>query len=180
MGTKAIEAVADLQTVHTVVLAANWHLYINGTRFYQQYDKPWKIKSTDGEEDSNADVFTRKIRETIDLLVAAGKTVIVMKQTPEIDLDPTRCLIDRPLSITRKERKCEVAEAAVRSYLDEYEGIFDAAIVLSTQVKILDPLPALCSGGACKVMDGAFPIYRDTLHLSSHGSKYMAGRLALF
>lgn len=178
MSSDAIKQVSGMPSVHTVILAANWHLYINGTRFYERYDKKWEIRA--GEKAAaNSEVFATQIKKTIELLSLAGKNVIVMKQTPEINLDPASCLMRRPFSIAKKESRCEVLAAEVRSYLKEYENIFDKEVPQNNRVKILDPFSSLCSDTNCSVMDSGYPIYRDNLHLSRYGSTYFANRLNL-
>ena len=167
-----------MPNIHTVILASNWHLYINGTRFHQRYDRKWEIRAAN-KDAANSEVFTTQIRKTIDLLLSAGKNIIVLKQTPEINVDPASCLMRRPFSITKKENRCEVSAAEVRSYLNEYENIFDKAVPQNNRVKILDPFSSLCSDTNCSVMDSGYPIYRDDLHLSRYGSTYFANRLNL-
>ncbi|WP_295458361.1 acyltransferase family protein [uncultured Thiodictyon sp.] len=179
MGSNAIRVVAGRPDVRTVVLAANWHLYINGNRFSRRYDRAWEIRSKVPGDDSNVMVFSGKIRETIAFLVSAGKKVIIMKQTPEMEIDPVNCIITRPLVFHKVEKKCEVPAALVMSYLNEYESIFDAAIVGDASVSVLDPYPIFCTATSCPIMDGDYPLYRDDLHLSLHGSRYLASRLKL-
>jgi hypothetical protein len=120
------------------------------------------------------------MRATIDLLSASGKKVIVMKQTPEIDLNPVSCLVSRPLALHTAKARCDVPVDRVRSYLAEYEPVFDATVRPRPGLVVVDPVPVLCAGDSCRVMDGVLPVYRDDLHLSLHGSEYMASRIAAF
>lgn len=174
--SNALKQVAGMPSIKTVILAANWHLYIKGTRFRHRYDRLWEIRAGDREQ-LNADVFKQQIKKTIDLLVSSGKNVIVMKQTPEINIDPASCLMTRPLVITKKDKKCEVLADSVKAYLGEYEIVFDKAIPQDNRVKVIDPFRVLCSDVDCLVMDGVYPIYRDDLHLSRYGSTYVFDRL---
>lgn len=176
--TIAIKQIINTPSIHTVILAANWHFYINGTRFNQRYDKKWEIRS--GNRDAiNSEVFSTQIKKTIDLLVSAGKNIIIVKQTPEINIDPASCLIRRPISITKKNSPCQVSADQVRSYLNEYEVVFDKVVFPTKHVKIIDPIDSLCADNYCSVMDNGNPIYRDDLHLSRYGSTYLANRIYL-
>ncbi|ACK52753.1 acyltransferase 3 [Methylocella silvestris BL2] len=180
MSSNAIREVAAIPSVRTIILAANWHLYINGARFHQHNERPWEIKAKDAEGKTNDQVFFEKMKLTIEFIGKSGKKLIVMKQTPEINIDPATCVATRPLAIHKKEKKCAVSAKMVKSYLSEYESVFDLALSNNADVAVLDPYSSICSEETCIVMDGAYPIYRDDLHLSLYGSKYMASRLKLF
>ena len=180
MSSDAIKHVANLSNIHTVILAANWHLYINGTRFHQTYDRLWAIGIIGENERHNAFVFSTQIKKTVDFLNESGKRIIIMKQIPELNFNPVRCLASRPFASGKSVEKCEVPSELVRSYAAEYESIFDPIFRNDPRVHVLDPLAVICPDKACKVLDGEYPIYRDELHLSPHGSKYLASRLKLF
>ncbi|HEV2523913.1 MAG TPA: acyltransferase family protein [Gammaproteobacteria bacterium] len=181
MNSNAIKAVAAMPNVHTIILAANWHLYINGTRFHWHYDRPWEIKDMDAEEKINTQVFSEKMKATIAFLSKSGKKIIIMKQTPEINFNPQACLAKRPFAMNKKEKGCGgIPVGAIKSYLAEYEAVFDSVVLNDSRVSVLDPYPVMCPGVYCAVMDGIYPLYRDDLHLSLYGSKYLASRLKLF
>jgi peptidoglycan/LPS O-acetylase OafA/YrhL len=176
--TIALKEVAANPGIHTVILAGNWHFYINGTRLHQQYDDPWELRLPNSTLDDNAQVFIRQMRETIRFLADHGKHVVVMKQSPEIDVDPKACLVKRPLTFQRRNSRCDLTSAEAKAYLSEYEPTFDEA-TRGADAQIVDPFPILCPGERCLIMDGLRPVYRDALHLSLYGSSYLASRLHL-
>ena len=180
MSSNALKEVAATPEIHTVILAANWHLYIKGTRFDTASNKVWEIKPTDAEEISYDQFFSRKIKETIDFMAKSGKRIILIKQIPEINIDPATCLTSRPFAIHKKDNICKVPKAAVKSYLDEYEAVLNTVIIPDSRVSIFDPFPIFCPDEYCMVMDGIFPLYRDDAHLSLYGSGYMARHLKMF
>lgn len=176
LNSNALKEIAKMKSIHTVILAAKWHLYINGNQIFAR--NPLELRATDESTKSNAETFKKQIKKTLDLLASSGKKIIVMKQMPELPIKPGNCVVkNRPLRITKKEQKCTVPLELLRSHLSEYEKIFDLAIIQNNRIKVVDPLPALCSGTGCPIMDGAYPLYRDCVHLSLHGSRYMARRL---
>ncbi|MFS8068391.1 MAG: acyltransferase family protein [Byssovorax sp.] len=179
--SNALKEMAALPSVRTVILSANWHLYIKGTRFRKRrYERLWKIGVSGSPARGSESVFLEKMVETIDLLAKAGKTIIVLKQPPELGINPAACVLTRPFAFRVREGNCEQDSEPIRRYLAEYAGPFDAVTEADPRVRVLDPYPTLCSGARCVVMDGAFPLYRDDVHLSLHGSEYVAARLNLF
>lgn len=176
MSSNAVKQIASIKSVKTVILATNWHLYFIGNRFQKRYDKQWEIRAG-GKAELNSGVFERQIKQTIDLLISSGKNVIVIKQTPELSIDPASCLTSRLAIIAKNHKNCEQPARPVKSYLAEYEIYFDKAIPQHKKVKVIDPLPVLCSDTKCLVMDGAYPIFRDDIHLSRYGSFFVFARL---
>jgi peptidoglycan/LPS O-acetylase OafA/YrhL len=176
----ALKEIANLPSVHTVILAANWHLYINGSRFAAHYGTfpPWEIRfiGKPGAED-NINVFEGQLRKTIELLERYSKNVIVVKQVPELDYEVMHCLAVRPIRIWGKEARCETPSAEVKVYLKEYETYFDRVLVDEVGVTVWDPYPYFCDDRRCvSVVDGK-PLYRDDTHLSKLGSEYFARKI---
>jgi peptidoglycan/LPS O-acetylase OafA/YrhL len=176
----AIKEIANLSSVRTVILAANWHLYINGSRFAERYKTlpPWEIRII-GEptEEDNVSVFDRQLRRTIEFLELHSKNVIVIRQIPELNYDVSRCLVLRPIEITMKETQCEPASGGVKAYLEEYLKYFDRVLADEPGVTVWDPYPYFCDDRKCISITNGKPLYRDEAHLSKMGSEYFATRV---
>ncbi len=178
---QAIREVAGMPAIRTVILSANWHLYIKGTRFRKRsYERRWNIRAKGAPGRDNESVFLEKIVDTIDLLAKAGKKVVVLKQPPELSINPAACVLNRPFTFRRGNPRCHQESEPVRRYLAEYEGPFDSVTETDARVRVLDPYPIICPGATCVLMDDLRPLYRDDVHLSLHGSRYVAARLKLF
>ena len=176
----AIKEIASLSNVRTVILAANWHLYINGSRFAEHYRTlpPWEIRIIGKPmEENNVNVFNGQLKKTIELLELHSKNVIVVKQIPELNYEVSRCLVLRPIEITTKETRCETASGEVKAYLDEYSIYFDRVLVDEPGVAVWDPYPYFCDDRKCISITDGRPLYRDEVHLSKLGSEYFARRV---
>jgi peptidoglycan/LPS O-acetylase OafA/YrhL len=173
----ALRAVADTPSIKTVILAANWSLYVTGARLF--HPEPWEIKPQQGGG-SNVETSRAQLGAAIDLLTKAGKTIVLLKQTPELDFDPATCATGGPRLATARPPKCEMRSDEAKAFLRSYERVFDAFVAQRSHVKVVDPVPALCPADKCILFDGDLPIYRDDLHLSRHGSEFMAEHLDLF
>jgi peptidoglycan/LPS O-acetylase OafA/YrhL len=176
----AIKEIANLPSVRTVILAGNWHLYINGSRFAEHYRTlpPWEIRIIGKPmEEDNVNVFDGQLKRTIEFLELHSKSVIVIKQIPELNYEMSRCLVLRPIEITTKDTRCESASGEVKAYLDEYSKYFDRVLADERGVTVWDPYPYFCDDRKCiSILDGK-PLYRDQVHLSKLGSEYFARRV---
>jgi peptidoglycan/LPS O-acetylase OafA/YrhL len=176
----AIKEIANLSSVRTVILAGNWHLYINGSRFAEHYrtDPPWEIRIIGKPtEDDNVNVFTGQLKRTIEFLELHSKNVIVVRQIPELNYELSPCLVLRPVEITRKETRCETASGEEKAYLEEYLKHFDRAVADEPGVTVWDPYPYFCDDRKCISIINGKPLYRDEAHLSKRGSEYFAARV---
>jgi peptidoglycan/LPS O-acetylase OafA/YrhL len=180
ISSDAIKEIANLSSVRTVILAGNWHLYINGSRFAEHYRTlpPWEIRII-GEpmEEDNANVFNGQLKKTIEFLELHSKRVIVIRQIPELNFEVSRCLVLRPIEISRKETRCETASGEVKAYLEEYLKYFDRVLADEPGVTVWDPYPYFCDDRKCISITDGKPLYRDEVHLSKLGSEYFARRV---
>jgi peptidoglycan/LPS O-acetylase OafA/YrhL len=176
----AIKEIANLSSVRTVILAGNWHLYINGWRFAEHYRTlpPWEIRII-GEptEEDNVKVFNRQLRKTIEFLELHSKNVIVVRQIPELNYEVLRCLALRPIEITKIETRCETDSREVKAYLEEYSKYLDRVLANEPDVTDWDPYPYFCDDRKCISITDGKPLYRDEAHLSKLGSEYFASRV---
>jgi len=176
----AIKEIASRSSVRTVILAGNWHLYINGSRFAEHYKTlpPWEIRIIGKPtEEDNVNVFIAQLKKTIEFLNLHSKNVIAVRQIPELNYEVSRCLVLRPIEITPKETRCEIASGEVKAYLDEYAQYFDRVLADEPGVTVWDPYPYFCDDRKCISITDGKPLYRDEVHLSKLGSEYFARRV---
>lgn len=171
-----LKTIAEQSNVHTVILAANWHLYLIGTRFINS-DK-CEIRSLSNPAlQGNLEVFQAQMKETISLLKQHGKNIIVIKQIPELNFSPAGCIVKRPIVITKLQPQCTLPATVALSYLNEYESKFDELFSSIEGVTIWDPKKYLCDEKFCYVLNGKDSLYRDHIHLSLSGSEFFAKNL---
>jgi hypothetical protein len=176
--SRAIREIAALSDVHTVLLAADWHLYITGSRLNGDFNASWKIRqlSSENSEKSNAEIFNAQLRKTMDFLINSGKHVIIIKQTPAFDFNPITCLLQRPINFSKKT--CTMSSIDEKRYLHEYEIVLENILIAYPNVNVLDPFAIFFPNDKCILSKDNIPLFRDgTPHLSHFGSRYVAGEL---
>ena len=180
---KALALVLADKDIRTVILAANWHPYAEGTRFsaYQNRQaSKLKLRADDyGADADNATVFVAALSRTVALLESGGKKVVFVKQAPELAIRFETC-IDKlraaPAGVW-DDRDCAVARSKVDRYVGEYTGLVDQALSGKPRVIVLDPLDVLCDQAFCRAVVHAELMYRDDVHLSVAGSRHVAEKL---
>jgi peptidoglycan/LPS O-acetylase OafA/YrhL len=179
--SRSLRAVAADPAIRTVYLAGNWHLYVVGTRFHRhhRFSPPWRIAPLGAVRDTSTDgaaVLVDRLGATIGLLEAAGKHVVVLRQIPELSFEPRHCAVPRPASFSALDpRACEGVprEEALR-YLSGYAPAMDAVLRAHPGVEAWDPAEVLCDTPRCRYVEEGLTLYQDDLHLSRHGSAWVA------
>lgn len=170
----AILAVAEDPEVHTVVLAGLWHgpLINPAVEHYQGADDGAAI--TDGRE-----LLRVGLSNAIETLVAHGKRVIVLGDSPSWSFDPARLSIIEAIparrylaaisgGIPRRDAltipEDEIGEPVVRSVSE--------AFAASGRVTYLDLYPYFCgTDAACAYQEGDALLFVDHGHLSPRGAE---------
>jgi len=167
--------------IRTVVLAANWHAYAPGTRFsvYQSRQARKLVLASEryGSLSGNEALFAAGLASTLDLLERAGKSVVFLMQTPELDIRFESCLQKLRAESAWDDRMCAVSRRRVDQYVGEYAGLVHTALAGRRRVTVLDPLQVLCDGDFCRAVRGGELMYRDDVHLGVEGSKQLMRKL---
>lgn len=175
--SEVLHYISSQTDIHTVILAANWHLYLLGTRFKDSatINSPLILgtgvpPSTQG----NIDVFDQQMKATIALLKQANKRIVVIKQIPELDCMRSLRIGKNPFRISDKATECRGDAREVDKYLAEYGRHFDSLFAEIGGVTVVDPKPYFCDTQYCYSTSPDGSLYRDDLHLSVLGSKAVA------
>ncbi len=112
--------------------------------------------------------------ESLRKIHADERVVIVLKQAYDAGIDLPRCLARpqatpaacAPRSLAKSREVNAAVDAMVESLRKEAPGLI-----------ILDPKPAFCSDESCTVKIGDELLFRDSVHLTYAGSRYLIGRL---
>jgi peptidoglycan/LPS O-acetylase OafA/YrhL len=121
---------------------------------------------------SNMEVYLAGLERTLIRLRAAGKRVVFVLDTPELDFDPSSC-VRRPVQISVRS-PCAVSRAKVEQRLSGVQKQIFAVLARFPDVKVFNPVPFLCDQQNCyaRQQDGEF-MYTDRDHLTSDGSRYV-------
>ena len=149
--------IMENDSIHTVILAANWPLYFYGL-------DPQNNDALDTTK------FKEAFKETVMDYQRKGKRVIVFLPPPT-GANPRACVV-RPIRITN-ENNCSLnlqdALNNSRSYRASFVSQLDAL-----HVGFFDPFKYMCDKKNCTVSDGTRIYYLDHEHFSVFGGQFLA------
>ncbi|MFM0191075.1 acyltransferase family protein [Paraburkholderia nemoris] len=123
------------------------------------------------DEESNLDVYLAGLERTLGRLTAAGKHVVFVLDTPELDFDPNAC-VRRPVQFSVRS-PCAVPRAKVEKRLRAVQTRIRAVLARFPDVKVFNPVPLLCDSQNCYARQGGEFMYADRDHLTFDGSRYV-------
>jgi SGNH domain (fused to AT3 domains) len=149
--------IEENNSIHTVILAANWPLY-----FYGQ----------DQQNDGTLDTATFKeaFTKTVMYYRSKGKRVIVFL-SPPTGANPRACVV-RPMRLTN-ENNCSLSLHDALNNSRSYRAPFISQLE-ALCVDFFDPFKSMCSEKTCTVSDGARIYYLDHEHFSAFGGQFLA------
>jgi len=163
-----------LQDIKTVVLSSLGTPYFNGSpRSEYSRDGIFRIESAVYKGELN-DIYYRGLSDSVSKLLGAGKRVILMIDTPEMDFDVSRCAVVRPLRVLlarTKRVRCSVTREQYLRRNKEYRDILSKIKQANRDVLIYDPIDHFCDARTCNVFHNGRSMYRDGDHLSVYGSE---------
>lgn len=174
-----LDYVVRSNDIHTVILSSYAISSITGGF---DYDAGGYIKlvatsaAADGQAApppaaANLDVYLGALERTLGKLTAAGKNVVFVLDTPELDFDPNTC-VRRPVQISVRS-PCAVPRAKVEQRLNATQTRIRMVLAKFPAVKVFNPVPLLCDASNCYARQGTEFLYADRDHLSADGSRYI-------
>lgn len=162
--TSVFQHVLHDQNIKTVVISFRHNLTFASDFIFK--DQLGELKTSDKYEASVGAMV-----RTIKALEAAGKQVVLIYDTPDLSQDIKLCSFKRPYLYQKSE--CQLDQIAFREDFEPYNNFIDA-VRRETNVTVFDTRPYL---------KGNFPVdsegnlnYRDSTHLSHHGSLFFADK----
>lgn len=130
-----------------------------------------------GDMETSRRVLESSLRRMIEVVVAAGKQVVLLGQVPPYATSPVACLV-RTRQSNGAEQDCFAPARNVRSHLDYSNNLLRSIADASSKVEAFLPSELLCNQELCSpFLNGVF-LYRDDDHLSDTGSKQFSQLLA--
>ncbi len=136
----------------------------------------WNIGSVEPQPTRFA-AITTTLASTVDFYLKAGKQVVLVLDAPELPLMPAHC-IERGSWLQPGD--CTVPRS---SYLERQKSIREfVQAELSGRPGFLtyDPIGVFCDDRVCHMRKDGHFLYRDSNHLSIHGSQLVANDLRRF
>jgi peptidoglycan/LPS O-acetylase OafA/YrhL len=167
--------VATEENIRTVVLAAKWADYAEGTNFSaDDGSTPLFLKddlSDNSDRRQNVVVFSRGLERTVAALAHANKSIIFVASVPEIKFSVPYALARRQMlnlntDIRLKSFEYHQRQINVLTELGRLQRLYGAKIVYPHQV--------LCAEDYCEVMGDGKVYYRDSNHLTEFGARLLS------
>ena len=156
--------VLDDKNIKTVFIAFYHKLTFNDDFIFE--DRLGQLSFKNNYQ-ATVDSLTR----TIQMLEKNGKKVVIIYDTPDLNMDIKACMFERPY--LSKEKNCKLNQISLVNDFSSYDRML-AEVQRNTKVEIFDTRP---------YMNGNFPIdadgnlnYRDSTHLSNRGSLYFSDK----
>lgn len=136
----------------------------------RQAEVPVPVFYIDKPYTSRTPEFLAQMREGIITTAcefAKTRPVYLVRPFPELKIDVPKTMVRRTI-IPGGEKRVSISQ---EEYMQRNAFVWEAQDAASKQcgVKILDPLPYLCSDGRCFGDHDGTPIYVDDDHLNEHG-----------
>lgn len=170
----AMAAIDTLPPAVPLIVITRLSYYIHG--YNEHPDKKVELRYLDVPDSevraAPEDVFIRKTVETMCRMTASGRPVYVLQPLPEIGVEVARTL-SRQLMFGKPLRDISIP-------LEDYNNRHRTALTALRQaekdcgIRLLDPVPYLCSNGACHGSQDGIPYYYDDDHLSVAGARKLA------
>ena len=128
------------------------------------FSKPYKSTTPEFLEE-----YAANLTKTV-CLIAQDRTVYLVRPFPEMGFNVPNAMARSALLGIKKDVQISLAD-----YHSRQEFVWKAQNMARDQcgVKILDPLPYLCSNGHCNGAKDNRPLYRDDNHFSEYGNKIL-------
>ena len=173
---RILDLVLSTPSIETVVLAARWALWAEGTRYKREDRRPSfvRISASDGSfnaSPNNQSPFQDGMERTLSALAAAGKRVWLVGPVPEVGYDVPRSLYLAKLGLDDADVR------PTRGEFDERQRFVMSSLrrlAHEHQVGIIWPHEALCTTRLCDVARHGKPLYVDDNHLSPFADRSIA------
>lgn len=102
------------------------------------------------------------------------RNVIIVLDNPWLPMDPSKCGISRPYSITKFDSSCTFKESDTSKDREIHKTIIKEVATNYPNVKVVDLGKLFCQNNKCSPVQNGELLYRDYNHLNYKGSKYVA------
>lgn len=167
---ETLDKITQLPPEIPLIVAFRFSYYING--YIERQKKPVKLRYADIPEstvEKNPEgIFTERLVETLCRATPARRSVYVIQPIPEIGVAVPHTL-SRQLMIYGKAQDITISlveyEKRHRTVLNALQKARDHC-----GIKLLNPVPYLCTAGRCEGSTNQRPLYFDDDHLSREGA----------
>lgn len=160
-------------SIETIIIAARWAFYAETTRFGNEKGARAFLITPGSVELSVARtqrLLTRGLNDEIDLLLQAGKHVVLVAQVPEMGFDAWRCVA------MNGGASCDLPRSAAATRQADVNSIL-GHLAERPGVNLVDPKGVLCDARSCPATIDGVPAYRDDNHISIAAAQRVVERM---
>ena len=170
------EYVLAQPSVSTVVLAGYW-AYLMAGGFGRNEGGYREAAPFDSAE---AEVFVKSGHEQIGALLAAGKRVVLILDTPNLNFNIQLCMFDPAavLAGTRVPPGCALDRRQFEARNARYDETMARLVADHPGLRVFNPRTVLCEEVVCHATRGGRSLYYDSDHLSRLGTDLVIARMA--
>jgi peptidoglycan/LPS O-acetylase OafA/YrhL len=152
--------------------------FIEGTDLYYKTKSLLQDLRHPAEKDRPR-IYADALGAVVKRFADAGKSVIVIVDSPEFSYDPRTCLgVDRPFATRfRPKPDCRIIRSVVEVRNRAYVEISTSAVRAVPGARLINLQDALCDDRFCYALRDGKLLYRDPDHLNEYGTQYVVGKL---
>lgn len=118
--------------------------------------------------------FERRLRYTVNRIVAAGAIPIIFKDAPFHEPDISQCVLFKKRGWVKPDTDCNIPVTEVRAHMAQSEAIIDRVARETPGSIVIDPKRLLCNGHECLTAWGNVAVYKDSNHLNAKAASLLA------
>lgn len=163
--------------IRTIIFSARGPRYMSGDGFGAVDSRSvtkriWWVRLP--QTTPQPEMYAETLHNTLSLLNASGKKVVLLVDWPELGFDPRSCLT-RPFDFLRPaSHACSVSKPEVEKRNRSYREQIVRLEREFPKMEVFDPLPYLCDSASCYGMRDGHLLYSDDNHISVAGARYLA------
>ena len=182
---KVLALLTESSAITTVVLAARWPVYASGAPFGVPEELPGTVgyslitgASNMPVPSTSIEVLEAALGNTVELLVRAGKKIVVVGSVPEMRFDVPACVARARMAFSA-DIECGLDHKAVGQRISKVNAAVNRSASRHQAVTVY-PDRILCQHGYCDVEGPEGQVlYHDHNHLSTAGARYVFSKLRL-
>jgi len=145
-----------------------------GGKFASFYGNAYLSLADQAPEAPTPELFRESMRETLQMIIAAGSTPVLIKGNPTFKYDVSDCTLNNLRF--GLNNGCSMPRDEFDAYFRDWSQFVEQLQEQFNQLVVIDPAKVMCDDEWCYSELDGLPLYKDSGHLNYEGSK-LIGRL---
>src|SRR5690554_5657272 len=145
-----------------------------GGKFASFYGNAYLSLADQAPEAPTPELFRESMRETLQMIIAAGSTPVLIKGNPTFKYDVSDCTLNNLRF--GLNNGCSMPRDEFDAHFRDWSQFVEQLQEQFNQLVVIDPAKVMCDDEWCYSELDGLPLYKDSGHLNYEGSK-LIGRL---